>query len=174
MLKKLRLLLLFKLFIFSTVWAQSDSQEAIFSDGKMNHPADLIQKNYKPNRQELSSLCMNSVAFVKFNIGADSLVNNVAVSVETPSSIALALKDAIRATNGYWTPKQVNGKPVESDPFIMPFVFYYSLGCEGEVEVMRSNKFNVGMDNMLNFDDGQELSMMKCTLLPAFITASHN
>jgi hypothetical protein len=62
----------------------------------------------------------------------------------------------------------------ESHPFIMPFVFYYSLGCKGEVEVSLSNKFNVGMDNMLNFDDGQELRIMKCTLLPAFITAAQN
>lgn len=172
--KKLILLLTLTFLCFSPAWAQVNVQEPIFNDGKLNHPADLIHRNYKPSRQELYSLCMNSVTFVKFNIGADGLVKNVAVSVETPAAIAHALKEAINATNGYWTPKKIEGKFVESDPFILPLVFYYSLGCKGDMEVGRSNKFNVGMANMLKFDDGTELRTMSCTLLPAFITAARN
>ncbi len=154
--------------------AQGKVQEPVFHDGKLNHPADMIQRNYKPNRQELYKLCMNSVSFVKFSIGEDGSVKNIAVTAETPPAIADALKEAVKATNGYWKPKYVNGKAMESDPFVMPLVFYYSLGCNGDMEVIQSNKFNVGMKNMLTFDDGKSLPMMKCTLLPASITAAHN
>ncbi|MBC5992477.1 energy transducer TonB [Pontibacter cellulosilyticus] len=173
MLKKI-LLLTLMLYSVSPLWAQTPVLEPEFNDGKLSHPADIIQRNYKPNRQELYKLCMNSVAFVKFSIGKDGLVKDIAVTTDTPPAIANALKEAVKATNSYWKPKYVNGKAVESDPFVMPLVFYYSLGCNGDMEVIQSNKFNVGMKNMLTFDDGNTLQMMKCTLLPAFITAAHN
>jgi hypothetical protein len=162
------------LFCYHNSLGQGSVQEPVFQDGKLNHPAEMIQRNYKPNRQELYKLCMNSVTFVKFSIGKDGLVKEVSVTAETPSAIADALKEAVKATNGYWKPKYVNGKPVESDPFVMPLMFYYSLGCNGDTEVMQSNRFNVGMKNMLTFDDGNTLQMMKCTLMPAFITAALN
>lgn len=166
--------LVFTFLLGSCVGSRITAQEPIFTDEKYNDPTYLIQRNYKPDRQELYKICMNSIVFVKFAVGADGNVQDVAVSKDAPAAIAEALKAAVFATNGHWTPKLVDSKPVKSDPYVMPLMFYYSLGCSGRTDITSSNQFNDGMSNMLDFDDGNRLLMLKCTLLPAFITAAHN
>jgi hypothetical protein len=170
---KLVLVLLF-LFVSNPMFSQTLMQEPIFRDGKMNDPAELIQRNYRPDKQELYKLCLNSVAFVKFSIGEQGDVENITVTKGTPSAIANALKEAVTATNGYWTPKLVDGKPVPSDPFIMPLVYFYDLNCNSELEHVKGNQLGQSMRNMLLFENEEVVSTLKCTLLPAFVTAIRN
>lgn len=154
--------------------AQTTVQEPTFSGGKLNHPIELIQDNYKPDKQELYKLCLNSMAFVKFAVGVDGKVQDVAVSKDTPAAIAEALRAAVLATNGHWTPKLVDGKPVKSEPYMMPLIFRYQLNCKSPREYESSQQLAQGMRDMLHFDDGEMLPMLKCTLLPAFVTAIYN
>jgi hypothetical protein len=158
-------------FCYQLSAAQTTVQEPTFTGGKLNHPSEIIQINYKPDRQELFKLCLSSVTFVKFTVGADGKVHDIAVSKDTPAAIAGPLKAAVLATNGHWTPKLVDGKPVKSDPYVMPLVFSYQLDCQNPREYELSRQDTQGMLNMLHFDDGEALSMLKCTLLPPARTA---
>ncbi|MHA6247347.1 hypothetical protein ACXYMU_05365 [Pontibacter sp. CAU 1760] len=145
----------------------SQSHEPVFVHEKYQHPTQLIAENMLPDVYELSKLCVNSVTFVRFVVGADGKVKKVACTQNTPSVIAKTLKQTVMTTSGHWLPKQVNGKAVESKPFLLPVMFDVNYGCPKENQ--SKNKYEDAVRLMLVFDDGNYSDSMECTMLPPMV-----
>ena len=141
--------------------------EPQFKHEKYKHPTQLIADSMMPEVYELSKLCVSSVTFVRFVIGADGKVKNVACTPDTPAVIAKSLKQTILATSGHWVPKEVNGIAVESKPYLLPVVYDVNFGCsKSETSV---SKFEDAIKHVLVFDDGTSTESMECTLLPPMV-----
>lgn len=161
-------LLLFTLFmLFCSYGASAQDHEPQFVHDKYQHPTQLIADNMLPDVFELSKLCINSVTFVRFRVGADGNVKDVACTPNTPAVIAKTLKNTIKSTSGHWVPKEQNGKAVESKPYLLPVVYDVNFGCTGDEP--SSNMFEDAIRLVLNFDDGSTIESMECTLLPPMV-----
>jgi hypothetical protein len=147
--------------------AAAQDQEPIFNHDKYQHPTQLIADNMLPDVYELSKLCINSVTFVRFAVGADGKVKDVACTPNTPAVIAKTLKDTVKSTNGHWQPKTLNGKAVESKPYLLPVVYDVNFGCTQDEQ--SSNKFEDAIRLVLIFDDGSTAESMECTVLPPMV-----
>ncbi|MFD3000477.1 hypothetical protein ACFS7Z_08915 [Pontibacter toksunensis] len=141
--------------------------EPQFKHDKYKHPTQLIADNMMPEVYELSKLCVSSVTFVRFVIGADGKVKNVACTPDTPAVIAKSLKQTITAMSGHWTPKEVNGVAVESKPYLLPVVYDVNFGCSNSEQSI--SKFEDAIKHVLVFDDGSVAESMECTVLPPMV-----
>ncbi|MCJ8164960.1 energy transducer TonB [Pontibacter sp. E15-1] len=161
-------LLLFStlLLLFSPDLLAQD-HEPKFVHEKYRHPTQLIAENMLPDVYELTKLCVNSVTFVRFVVGADGKVKNVACTQNTPAVIAKSLKQTVLTTSGHWLPKEVNGKPVESKPYLLPVMFDVNYGCPKSDK--STNKYEEAMRLVLVFDDGNAADAMECTMLPPMV-----
>lgn len=145
----------------------AQDHEPQFKHEKYRHPTQLIAESMSPEVYELSKLCVSSVTFVRFVIGADGKVKNVACTPDTPAVIARSLKQTVLATSGHWYPKEVNGIAVESKPYLLPVVYDVNFGCsESEKSV---SKFEDAIQHVLVFDDGSVTESMECTVLPPMV-----
>ncbi len=153
------------LMFFHSVSAQD--RDPVFVHERYKHPTELLAEKMLPDVFELSKLCENSVTFVRFVIGADGNVKNVACTKDTPAVIAESLKEAVLATNGSWLPKEVNGKAVESRPYLLPVMYNVSYGCPRRDN--SANKFEEAVRRVLVFDDSTVTESMECTLLPPMV-----
>lgn len=146
---------------------RGQDHEPQFKHEKYKHPTQLIADNMMPEVYELSKLCVSSVTFVRFVIGADGKVKNVACTPDTPAVIAKSLKQTISSMSGHWIPKEVNGVAVESKPYLLPVVYDVNFGCsKGEQSI---SKFEEAIKHVLVFDDGSVTESMECTLLPPMV-----
>lgn len=148
-----------------TVLAQD--RDPVFVHERYKHPTELLAQNMLPDVYELSKLCVNSVTFVRFVVGSDGNVKNVACTLNTPDVIAKSLKETVLATSGHWLPKEVNGVSVESLPYLLPVMFDVNYGCPVTGE--RINKFEEAVRRVLVFDDGTVAESMQCTMLPPMV-----
>ena len=153
------------LMFFHTVLAQD--RGPVFVHERYRHPTELFAEKMLPDVFELSKLCVNSVTFVRFVVGADGKVKNVACTKDTPAVIAESLKAAVLATDGSWLPKEVNGKPVESKPYLLPVMYDVNYGCPNKDK--STSKFEEAVRRLLVFDDGTVTESMECTLLPPLV-----
>lgn len=149
----------------SLVLAQD--HEPQFKHDKYKQPTQLIAEGLLPEVHELSKLCVSSVTFLRFVIGADGRVKNVACTPDTPAVIAKSLKQAVMATSGHWSPKEVNGVAVESKPYLLPVVYNVDFGCSENEET--ASKFADAIKHVLVFDDGSVTESMECTVLPPMV-----
>ena len=145
----------------------AQNQEPQFKHEKYKHPTQLIAENMIPEVYELSKLCVSSVTFVRFVVGADGKVKNIACTPDTPAVIAKSLKQTVLAMNGHWSPKEVNGIAVESKPYLLPVVYDVNFGCSKSEKSV--NKFEDAIQHVLVFDDGTVTESMECTVLPPMV-----
>lgn len=145
----------------------AQDHEPQFKHGKYKHPTQLIAENMLPEVHELSKLCVSSVTFVRFVVGADGKVKNVACTPDTPAVIAKSLKQTVQAMDGHWSPKEVNGIAVESKPYLLPVVYDVNFGCPTNEKSV--SKFEDAIQHVLVFDDGSVTESMECTLLPPMV-----
>ena len=145
----------------------AQDHDPVFVHERYRHPTELFAEKMLPDVFELSKLCVNSVTFVRFVVGADGKVKDVACTKDTPAVIAESLKEAVLATDGSWLPKQVNGKAVESRPYLLPVMFDVNYGC-GKLN-KSTNKFEEAVRRVLVFDDGTVAESMECTMLPPMV-----
>ena len=145
----------------------AQDHEPLFKHDKYKQPTQLIAEGLLPEVHELSKLCVSSVTFVRFVVGADGKVKNVACTPDTPAVIAKSLKQTVLATNGHWSPKEVNGVAVESKPYLLPVVYSVDFGCAKTEESVST--FEEAIKHILVFDDGSVTESMECTLLPPMV-----
>ena len=145
----------------------AQDREPVFMHEKYKHPTELFARNMLPDVYELSKLCVNSVTFVRFVVGADGSVKNVSCTKDTPAVIAASLKETVLATSGHWLPKEVNGQAVESKPYLLPVMFDVNYGCPKSDK--STNKFEEAVRRVLVFDDGTVAESMECTMLPPMV-----
>ncbi|GAB3532020.1 hypothetical protein GCM10027443_15160 [Pontibacter brevis] len=145
----------------------AQDHEPQFKHEKYKQPTQLIAENMLPEVYELAKLCVSSVTFVRFVVGADGKVKNVACTPDTPAVIAKSLKQTVLATNGHWVPKEVNGVAVESKPYLLPVVYNVNFGCSKSEK--SESKFEDAIQHVLVFDDGSVTESMECTLLPPMV-----
>ncbi|GAA4428935.1 hypothetical protein GCM10023188_13710 [Pontibacter saemangeumensis] len=145
----------------------AQDHEPVFVHERYKHPTELFAQNMLPDVYELSKLCVNSVTFVRFIIGADGSVKSVACTKDTPTVIAASLKETVLATSGSWLPKEVNGKAVDSKPYLLPVMFNVNYGCPKADK--STNKFEEAVRRVLVFDDGTVAESMECTMLPPMV-----
>ncbi|RDV15800.1 hypothetical protein DXT99_07280 [Pontibacter diazotrophicus] len=145
----------------------AQDHEPQFKHEKYKQPTQLIAEGLLPEVHELSKLCVSSVTFVRFVVGADGNVKNVACTQDTPAVIAKSLKQTVLATNGHWSPREVNGVAVESKPYLLPVVYDVNFGCPKSGQSV--SKFEDAIQHVLVFDDGTVTESMECTLLPPMV-----
>ena len=145
----------------------AQDREPVFMHEKFKHPTELFAQNMLPDVYELSKLCVNSVTFVRFVVGADGSVKNVACTKDTPAVIAASLKETVMAASGSWIPRKVNGQAVESKPYLLPVMFDINYGCP--MSEKSTNRFEEAVRRVLVFDDGTVAESMECTMLPPMV-----
>lgn len=142
----------------------AQDHEPVFVHERYKHPTELIAENMLPDVYELSKLCINAVTFVRFVVDAEGKVKDVACTKDTPAVIAKALKQTVLDTSGHWLPKEVNGKAMESRPYLLPVMYDVNYGCPKSDK--STNKYEEAVRRVLVFDDGSVIESMECTMLP--------
>lgn len=76
-------------------------------------------------------VCLISATFARFTILPNGDISQIQFyeNSDTPPVFRRLLMKAIESTKGNWIPKKVNGKPVESTPFILPLIYEIEAGC---------------------------------------------
>ncbi len=121
------------LFLFSfKTNAQDTIEEASFNFEGKDNPSYLILKNYKLEGKVLRKYCIKSVTFFKFRLNEKAQIDTIMydVNVGTPKEILEATFRAIKATNGYWLPRKINGVAVKSRYFLYPVAYSLINACE--------------------------------------------
>ncbi len=93
-----------------------------------------------------------------FRINRKGMIDTVYLSQITPEPIADEIRRVMRLTNGHWKPVLKNGKPAQSDFFILPVQFELQDNCS-----------TTNMNMSMLFDFGLEDNAAKYTLLPHIV-----
>jgi len=120
----------FFIFLFSVnLYAQSGVIEARPKAGNINFN-DVFSKVF--NKTNVNG-CIISVTFAKFTIDTVGNVGKITFLEDkaSPAFIQKLLTEVILSSNGSWIPCTINGKKVESKPFILPLIYQLEAGCNG-------------------------------------------
>jgi len=153
-------------------FAQSNVVEAHFKGGDTNFN-DAFKKIYNEARaNDQIHGCIISVTFAKFTIDTLGNVGKISFSddKDAPPFIRKLLQDVILTSNGLWVPCTINGKKVQSKPFILPLMYELEAGCSTK---QAENKAGQVLSNMFNFNDGGDpgspfiqFNLFNCILFP--------
>ena len=150
---KLYLVLLFlgcKTPIFSQIHDIVKETKFQNQDGELYKRLNDFGHTHQTERKHLDSACILGCSFIRFKINERSIVSNVAFSAGTPPEIVAYMSKAIEWTNGYWTVKTINSKPVESQYMLLPVMYMLGIDCNRN-ESMYNNFWR-----MLWFDGNEE------------------
>jgi hypothetical protein len=126
-----KLVIICLMFFGYSVNAQSNLQQATFKDGNIALNKFLNKKFNEEAKKYSWPPCIISVVFAKFSIDSIGNVENLTFSkLQGPSQVfKTMLQSTILATNGLWVPCKIDGKRVESKPFILPLIYDIEAGC---------------------------------------------
>jgi hypothetical protein len=136
----------------NSVYAQNCVQEAQYKGGIFALDSVIGKRFYNKFYKHTSELpgCTSSILLAKFTVDSSGNIKNVSFTkiVDTiydellkkviyPKSrdtiqdlVGPMMESAIRSTSGLWIPRKIDGKAVESRPFILPFLYYSEeAGC---------------------------------------------
>jgi hypothetical protein len=180
----IKILLLCLLFFAQTAYGQICEKEAYFNNPKISLDKFLNIKLAEEHKKFDWPTCITSAIFVKFTVDSLGNIKHLVFSQfsATPQVIRTILQFTILSTNGMWAPREVNGKPVESKPFILPFVYDLEAGClisnsDGKpVYKELQNALAASVDYMLEFDDnvGTKPQQLDCIVLKPIFIGSAN
>jgi hypothetical protein len=111
--------------------AQTGVLEAKYKYGNKKFEKFLLVKLNEQRKMYNLDGCITSASFAKFTIDTLGNIKNLIIS-EVPNSLPSfkrALTAMVMATSGDWLPKKINGKLVESYPFILPLIYDLEAGC---------------------------------------------
>jgi hypothetical protein len=128
--------------------------------------------------------CIISAVFAKFKIDSAGNVKIITFSdlKGTPQVFRNILTSIVLATNGSWVPTKINGKFVESKPFILPLIYEMEAGCNptnvSGTNTYRPvpNRLDVDLLYILDFEDsvGSHVNQLDCILLRPLRIVSAN
>jgi len=150
----------------------SNIVEAHFKDGRSDMN-DLFNKRFNEamTKDEVHG-CIISALFAKFTVDTAGNIGRISFSGDSnpPPFIKRILEDVIISSNGMWVPCVVDGKKVESKPFVLPFVYRLEAGCHVK---QAENKTDEVLLNILNYKDGgnpnslfAQFNFFNCIILP--------
>jgi hypothetical protein len=145
------LLFLSKVLLTNTVYAQNCIQEAQYKGGASELSSVIHQRfseKFDKHQSELPG-CTYSILLAKFTVDSSGNIKNVTFTKiadtiydETLKTVYFPkyrdtiqelvgpmMESVIRSTSGSWIPRLINGKAVESQPFILPFLWSEGVGC---------------------------------------------
>jgi len=143
-----------------------DRSEPKFNNAGYKNLNHYIEDKIHPiiKGSKVTTICMNSASFCKFDILENGQVGKISFTLNTPLDLIEAYKSVLYSTNGRWEPQLKDGKSIDSDPFLLPIMFYFTVGCNKAGDV--TNDLETPIRNILKFDDGVELKNLKCIILP--------
>jgi hypothetical protein len=156
-------------------FGQSRVKEAQYKQGDASLWKFLDKKFGEEARKHEWPPCLVSTIFAKFTIDSVGNVKGLVFSElkGTPQVFRTMLEATILATNGLWIPSKINGKAVESKPYILPLIYDIESGCavagpEGKrVYKPISNDLITALRCILEFQDnvGGNPTQLNCILL---------
>jgi hypothetical protein len=114
---------------------QDINREAKYKDGDSSFLKFLGRELISQWKSSKDKSCVEGYIYVQFSINE---VGNV-VDIKfyelpnTPKLIPQIMTEALLVTNGKWQTRLVDGKPVKSSTFLIPFIFGLESGCGGSV-----------------------------------------
>ncbi len=159
-----------------SLYAQSRSTPAHFKAGDAALGKLLAETLHKQTQGKDVHVCLVSATFARFNIDSNGHVIKLSFSENkgTPSAFREILTAIIMATDGAWAPATLNGKAVDSKPFILPFVYSMEAGCDSR-GIRTKDETATALLNILNVEDAQnKSSALDCILLPPMFISSQN
>ncbi|MFD0794997.1 hypothetical protein ACFQZX_15350 [Mucilaginibacter litoreus] len=160
----------------TTSFGQTSIEEAKFKTGDAALRKFLLTELDKIRKKHDLNVCLISVTFAKFSIDSAGNVTKLSFSEnkDTPPVFRNILTKLILSTSGLWNPKKVNNRPVESKPFILPFIYQMEAGC-----IVNKKGVNNGTDaalmRLMEFEgEDKKTSQIDCTLLTPIAVFSQN
>ncbi len=161
-------------FLSYNAYGQSNVQEAQYKYGAIALDKFLNKKCGEAVKKENIEVCLISVTFAKFTIDTLGNIKNLTFSEAkgTPVVFRNILISVINATNGSWLPRKINGKAVESKPFILPIVYEMEAGCESR-KIRVNNGTSTAVLGILDFENGTTgITQLDCIFLsPLYISS---
>ena len=167
-------ILFFFIILSNCSFGQQAVQEAQYKGGNKELTA-FLQKKFESTVHPIELSCAISVLFAKFTVDANGNIASIKISNKnSPKVLQDALISIINSTGGNWNPRFINGKAVESKPFILPLIYQMEAGCQGK-PVFNStdqalSEFLIYGENGIGVNEGQ----MDCILLKALNVFSQN
>lgn len=116
------------------------------------------------NHRNVYSLCHQGVALVRFKFDDDGRIKDIACSMTAPQEISIALKNAIKASEKYWT---IDKNKKYNKWFIQPFVYQFGFNCT------KTNFDSYSIHGgIFAFDDGYNLEVIDCIIFEPITTSS--
>jgi len=171
-----KIILLTLCFSPMALYSQPCVKEARFKTGDVALRKLLLTELDKARKENDLNVCLISVTFAKFSIDSAGNVNQLSFSEnhETPPIFRSVLKKLILSTNGLWSPKKVDNVPVESKPFILPFIYQMEAGCSINKKTV-NNGTDAALLKLLEFEgEDNEVEQLDCTLLKPIVVFSQN
>lgn len=106
---------------------------------------------HQTERNQLDSLNLSGFTFMRFKLDEQGKIKDIIFNVGTPLKIMKYMENALNWTQGYWLPKSINGKPVESDYMLLPVTYILGNDTTDESEIYKS------FWRMLWFDGSDDL-----------------
>lgn len=94
--------------------------------------------------------CAEFMISARFVIDENGYVDSISFSPDTPKYLDMAIKRALETTHGTWNPRKIDGKPVVSQPMILPM--YFSLESVCDHGKPATSKMFKTIPTMLQFD----------------------
>ncbi|MEA5259411.1 hypothetical protein VB264_16550 [Arcicella aquatica] len=119
------LLIFFLLISFNIILGQSSSSNDTPPKLQMKDRKNIWSKLRIPTFNP-DTICTISV--FSFKVTAQGTIDTVFVKGACPEKVKDAVVNHIKSTSGYWAPRMVAGKPVESKLFILPYLLEGTFG----------------------------------------------
>lgn len=158
-----------------------------FKGGEITLRSFLVKRFGEEAKKRDLNVCMISAVFAKFTVDSTGNVKNLTFSQtkETPYIFKELLTSVIMATNGLWMPCKINGKAVDSKPFILPLIYEMEAGCNPQKVVSADVKTNykpipngtaTDLLYILDYDDNgvDSISQLDCIILKPLRVFSQN
>ena len=131
---------------------------------------DLVRRFGEEARKESIKECLISVVFVKFTIDTTGNIKIMSFSAsQIPQVFRNILQKTILATSGYWISANINGKKIDSKPFILPLIIELEAGCAPKNSSRKEipDLLSTNITNILEFEDnvGNTNNQLDCVLL---------
>jgi len=158
------ILVCFYLLLPGITYAQTSVQEAHFNNEKNLFKFISKTLSQARRRKAVDSMCVNSVACAKFTVDSVGKIASLHFSKNTPIAIKELLTEVINSTDGYWNPRKINGKAVESKPFLLTLVYFLNTGCLNWKD--GPDQFSSALPNLFTFDnDEKSHDQLDCIIL---------
>lgn len=172
-------------FLLNCAYGQSNVKEASYKYGDVALNKFLNKQFHEEIKKNNIPSCITSAVFAKFTIDSAGNIKNISFTDINYNPVVFKniLKSVILATNGSWVPRIINGKPVESKPFVLPLIYELEAGCNPKDLTINPkphkeipNGLATDLIYILRFDDdnGKNTTQLDCVLLEPLHIVSAN